>query len=469
MGRPLYHLELLPKWHQAMDKVCSAMSKSRPDFYERVLVCGPKSTGKSTFSRMLLNRMFTIDREAMKTEEHSIFLLDLDPGQPENSPPGQVSLIEIRQPIFGPPFTHPSASTGSHQRTIRTHFIGGSSPKDNPEHLIECAVDLMNHYQKHLTFSNTRGPIIINSPGWIIGTGLQILTDLIARLDLTDVVYTTDEPGRSLDALRQATSSASVSRFHIIPPQPSGTFPARSAAEFRDMQMLSYFHLAAPTQGSPHQSWDATPLTARAPYTLSYTGADPSDRDFLTIMLLGEAIPATSLATVLNGAIVGIVQLSSAAGDALTYLSTHTDNRDSSPLARTPTEKLPYLSAGRNGHIEPLSPRVSQLVSLGLVRGIDAKRQALHMLVPASSEHLIAELVPERTVLVVGAMDTPGWAYLEDVHLATHRRAAKQKGRGTEAEAESEVDVDVSGIPWVQESGEGEAMGRKRRLRRFVN
>lgn len=456
------------------------MSKSRPDFYERILVCGPKATGKSTFGRMLLNRLFTIDREAMKTDEHSIFLLDLDPGQPEYSPPGQISLIELRQPIFGPPFTHPSASTGSHQRTVRAHYIGANSPKDNPEHFVECAVDLMTQYQKHLTFGSTRGPIIINSPGWIIGTGLQILTELVARLDLTDVVYTTDDPGRSLDALRQATTSASVNRFHTIPSQPSGIFPPRSAAEFRDMQMLSYFHLAAPKQRSPHQSWDANPLTSRAPYTLSYAGIAPPSRDFLAIMLLGEALPPTNLATILNGAIIGIVHLSPAAGDAPTYLTTHTTNPDA--ILRTPTENLPYLSAGRSGHIEPLSPQVSQLVSLGLVRGIDAERQALHVLVPAASEHLIEDLVPERTVLVVGALDTPGWAYLEDVHLAAHRKAvaARQKGgKGEEAgascsaqlEAEAEAEVDVGGIPWVQmESGDGEGvMGKKRRMRRFVN
>ncbi|KAF4545706.1 Pre-mRNA cleavage complex II Clp1 [Lasiodiplodia theobromae] len=444
--------------------------------------------------------MFTIDREAMKRDDHSIFLLDIDPGQPEYSPPGQVSLIELRQPIFGPPFTHPSASTGSYQRTIRSHFIGANSPKDNPEHFIECVVDLMTHYQKHLTFGNTHGPIIVNSPGWIIGTGLQILTTLIARLSLTDVVYTTDEPSRSHDALRTAAASASVPRFQAIPTQPSGaTAPARTAAEFRDMQTLSYFHLGAPQQGSPTQSWDATLLAAHKPFVLSYAGAaagedptpeqrgdDPTtaSRDFLAVMLLGEALPPSTLATILNGAVIGIV--------ALSPTTTTTANDLSTAIIRTPAENIPLLSAaaisgGNSGHIEPLSPQTSHLVCLGLVRGIDAARQALHLLVPAACEHLVAELAaPERTVLVVGAgMDTPGWAYLEELHAAEARkRAKKEKAAAAEqgddeevmadvdVDVDADVDVDVAERPWVQKMEEGDvpgAMGKKRRLRRFVN
>ncbi|EKG10450.1 Pre-mRNA cleavage complex II Clp1 [Macrophomina phaseolina MS6] len=455
LSRPLYHLEIPPKWHQAIDKVCSASSKSRSDFHERVFICGPKNTGKSTFVRMLLNRMFTIDREAMKTDDHSIFLLDLDPGQPEYSPPGQISLVELRQPIFGPPFTHPSANTGSHQRTVRAHYIGANSPKDNPEHLIECAVDLMTHYQKHLTFGNTHGPVIINSPGWIIGTGLHILTSLIARLSVTDVIYTTDEPGRSLDALQAASASASVPRFHIIPSQLSGNLSARTAAEFRDMQMLSYFHLGAPTQGSPHQSWDPTPLTARKPYALSYAAPDTPARDFLAVMPFGEAPPHSTLATLLNGSIVGIVVLTSTA------------TIDASPISilRTPAENIPYVSPGAHfGHLEPFSPQQAHLIALGLVRSIDAAAQTLHVLVPAACEHLVEDLVPERTLLVLGTgMDTPGWAYLEDLHAAEARKRAS----GSSAE-DSEMDVDVEERPWVQRLDGGEVLGKKRRLRRFV-
>ncbi|OJD38136.1 rna processing protein [Diplodia corticola] len=509
--RPLYHLEIPQKWHQAIDKICSAASKSGPGVYERILVCGPKNTGKSTFARLLLNRMFTIDREAMKTDEHSIFLLDIDPGQPEYSPPGQISLIELRQPIFGPPYTHPSASTGSHQRTIRSHFIGAKSPKDNPEHFIEGVVDLMTHYQKHLSFGNTRGPVVINSPGWIIGTGLQILTTLLTRLSLTDVTYTTDELSRSHDALRAAATSASIPRFQAIPPQPSGTTPSRTAAEFRDMQTLSYFHLAAPLQGSPTQSWDASPLTTYKPYVLSYaaTAAEEANedepvpsspsgrfpRDFLAIMPLGEALPPSTLSTVLNGSIIGIVALSPS--------TTASSPLHSTNIVRTTPEDLPFLSptaTGHCGHIEPLPPQSSHLVCLALVRGIDAARQALHVIVPAACEHLVGELdAPERILLVLGTgMDTPGWAYLEDVHAAEARRRREAKrsavvaaavagqGAGDEdrdeegggvADVDGDADADVAERPWVQKmegggGGEGEvtgAMGKKRRLRRFVN
>lgn len=79
---------------------------------------------------------------------------------------------------------------------------------------------------------------------------------------------------------------------------------------------------------------------------------------------------------------------------------------------------------------------------------------------------MLEDLVPERTVLVVGTgMDTPGWAYLEDLHAAEARRRAGE----TEEKEESEVDVERR--PWVQKVDGGEVervLGKKRRLRRFV-
>ncbi|KAK7527951.1 uncharacterized protein IWZ02DRAFT_414144 [Phyllosticta citriasiana] len=486
LSRPLYHLEMPPEWHKAIDKICSAASKRNPGLYEKILVCGPKSSGKSTFSRFLLNRLFTIDRDAMKSESHSVFLLDIDPGQSEYGPPGQVSLIELRQPIFGPPFAHPSATTGTHQRTVRAHFIGANSPKDNPEHFVECAVDLATAYHKHLNFGNTQGPLIINCPGWTIGTGLQILLSLLTRLSPTDLIFTSDESSRALEALTTAatatTSTTTVQRFQPIPSQPSG-HPSRSPADFRNMQALSYFHLAAPRQNDPHQSWDATPLTHRRPYVVSYASNSP---DFLAVLATGDAVAPAHLPTVLNGATVGVVELSPSS----TNVNDETDEANDSSLAARVAHSpaphhIPYIAAPRRNRrtLEPPSPQASRLVTLALVRGIDAARQALHLLVPPANEHLVEELHdPRRTLLVLGALDVPSWAYLEDVQMDEWARRERERGGhggggggGAAAASTTSVgtDVDVGRVPWVQrESGASEAgvgvVGAKRRLRRFV-
>ncbi|KAK7529805.1 uncharacterized protein J3D65DRAFT_688401 [Phyllosticta citribraziliensis] len=477
LGRPLYHLEMPPEWHKAIDKICSAASKRKSNLFEKILVCGPKSSGKSTFSRFLLNRLFTIDREAMKSESHSVFLLDIDPGQPEYGPPGQISLIELRLPFFGPPFAHPSATTGTHQRTVRAHFIGANSPKDNPEHFVECAIDLATAYHKHLNFGNTRGPLIINCPGWTIGTGLQILLSLLSRLSPTDLIFTSDEPSRALEALTTAattTSATTVQRFQPIPSQPSG-HPSRSPADFRTMQALSYFHLATPRQNDSHQAWDATPLTQLRPYVVSYASSSP---DFLAVLATGDAVAPTHLPTVLNGAIVGVVELSpsSTTTSAIADTDDTNDSTFASRVAHSPApHHIPYIAAPRRNRrtLEPPSPQTSRLVTLALVRGIDAPNQALHLLVPPANEHLLDELRdPRRTLLVLGALDVPAWAYLEDVQMDEWARRERDR-KGAAAAAGGGSEVDVGRVPWVhRESGASEAgvgvMGAKRRLRRFV-
>ncbi|KAK8254603.1 hypothetical protein HDK77DRAFT_488236 [Phyllosticta capitalensis] len=471
LSRPLYHLEMPPEWHKAIDKICSAASKRNPGLYEKIMVCGPKSTGKSTFGRLLLNRLFTIDREAMKSEHHSVFLLDIDPGQPEYGPPGQISLIELRQPIFGPPFVHPSATTGTHQRIIRAHYIGANSPKDDPEHFVACAVDLAMAYHKHLDFGNTRGPLIINTPGWIIGTGLQILLSLLTRLSPTDLIYTSDEPNRALEALTTATTTVpTVQRFQSIPSQPSG-HPGRSAAEFRTMQSLSYFHLAAPRQNDPHQGWDPTPLSHRHPFVVSYAASAPN---FLAVLDTGEPVVPAHIPTVLEGNIVGVVELS--ASSPMQIDNDNGGNGDyGNRVARSPApHNIPYITpSGRTRRtVEPPSPHTSRLVTLALVRGIDAANQALHLLIPSANEHLLMELDTQRTVLVLGSMEVPGWAYLEDIHAEEWTKRDGEKS-GATVTTNVAAGIDAGRVPWVQREGTGAeasvgVVGAKRRLRRFV-
>ena len=80
----------------------------------RPIVCqitGPKSSGKSTFTRMLSNRLATRydfwNHATGTTAEPHIFsyaqvaIIDCDPGQSEFSPCGMVALTVISKPLFG--------------------------------------------------------------------------------------------------------------------------------------------------------------------------------------------------------------------------------------------------------------------------------------------------------------------------------------------------------------------------------
>ncbi|PKY05964.1 hypothetical protein P168DRAFT_310100 [Aspergillus campestris IBT 28561] len=158
LKRHLWPLHLEKQWSAAIKSLSQRGGRLR------TLVCGPKGSGKSTFSRYLLNHLLS---PAPQTETNycntdGVAFLDLDPGQPEFSPMGQVSLTHVRTPVF------------------------------DPDHYMISAVDLMDRYHALLA-SYPQCPLIINYPGWIFGLGLEVATWLIRTLGLSDVVYMSEK------------------------------------------------------------------------------------------------------------------------------------------------------------------------------------------------------------------------------------------------------------------------------------
>jgi polynucleotide 5'-hydroxyl-kinase GRC3/NOL9 len=62
------------------------------------LVCGPKNSGKSTFSRNLV--------EVLLQRYKRVAYLDTDVGQPEFTAPGFLSLTIVDKSILGNPHTY---------------------------------------------------------------------------------------------------------------------------------------------------------------------------------------------------------------------------------------------------------------------------------------------------------------------------------------------------------------------------
>lgn len=268
------------------------------------MVCGPKATGKSTFSRLALNSLLSKAaqkrRQSSGSVDASVALLDLDPGQPEFSPPGELSLVHLRTFVLGPPFTHPVPESTYGNQAIRAHHVAATSPKDDPDHYMACALDLMKHYRLLLQ-RNPTCPLVVNCSGWVYGSGLEVLAELISKLGITDVVYLSEAgPPEVVEELLSATKKARIP-FHVLPSQPS-EWVIRSASDLRAMQSLSYFHLAPSIKG--HTSWDHRPITNMAPWTVRYAGPD---QGIVGIMVLGERQDPDYLAEILDGALVGVV------------------------------------------------------------------------------------------------------------------------------------------------------------------
>ncbi|PGH02892.1 hypothetical protein GX51_04348 [Blastomyces parvus] len=473
LKRNLRPLHLEKKWSTSI-QILSQRGGSL-----RVLTCGPKGSGKSTFNKYLLNHLLSPPplEGNLQHDHQGVAFLDLDPGQPELSPMGQIYLAHLRAPLLGPPFSHPTIDSQSDGYIVRSHYIGASSPKDDPDHYVMAAMDLMNRYHELLQ-SYPQLPLIINYPGWIFGLGLEIAISLVSSLGLTDVVYMSDKgPAEVVEPLTAAALEAGVS-VTILPSQPTD-FVTRSSAQLRSMQMLSYFH-SNQYQGND-RTWSDTPLCRTRPVTVKYSGASPG---IFGIMVTGSRHDPDMLRDLLDGAVVGVVAIENmnaiasvndenACNDDTiedrnekTIGAPHFDpdgdvqmdpdvtlNENQSPssplpsshpspkddqhpsITRTTRENLPYLFVG-DGACTPLDPNLSHCLGQAIIRSVNPDTQTLDIYTPIPFSKIRETLEQgHRLILVRGQVDHPHWAISEEYFSA---RAAQRRHRKMIAQAKAE-------------------------------
>ncbi|KAK4100375.1 hypothetical protein N658DRAFT_559658 [Parathielavia hyrcaniae] len=423
------------EWNKKLSALAAANRKSTPV----VFLCGPKSSGKSTFGKLLANRLMT-DRGGSKNKPwSSVMVLDIDPGQPEYSPPGVISLTRITTPNLAPSFCHPSLTPAEGQ--IRAHAIASVTPAQDPAHFIECVLDLFHHYRRG---PDARSPLVINTPGWIQGTGLDILTELIASLRPTEVIYTSqDGPEETVGSLQSACATTKPpTPFSTLPSQPTEPSSSRTSLHFRTMQTMSYFHMGhhrPSQQQQPYPTWDPTPLTDVRPWRVRYAG---EDRGFLGIFCYDHQPAPELLAEAINGTVLALVQLEDrqaalrglrVPGLSATDADTDADTDMGSPTPTltataitndmvaphqtqthpqttpTPTEgkpnnnttkantnktnttkTIPLIPLIPNPQGQTLSPHHSHTLGLALVRGIDPACGELQLLTPIPAETLLS-------------------------------------------------------------------------------
>ncbi|OTA99145.1 hypothetical protein M426DRAFT_94378 [Hypoxylon sp. CI-4A] len=477
-----------PEWNREVAKLAKT-SGSKPC---SVMVTGPKSSGKSTFGKILANRLLTeVSSSSKSRTRRGVAVLDIDPGQPEYCVAGQIALVFLTEPVFNPSFCRPLPSSGI--EIIRSHALASVSPASDPELFLEAAMDLMTHYRNTLG----RYPLIINTPGWIQGTGLDLLTSLITDLRPTEVIYMSETgPTEAVEALQE---SCKASGFSMLPSQAS-QLTSRTAAHFRSMQTMSYFHANThDTTDDQRTRWNPKPLTTVPPWQVSYQGPNAG---ILGIMCYDYQAPLDLLADAINGTVLAIVGVESVkafrhstrnkdVSDDATESMMDIDEIDGtsqssampsfSSLAEktvsTTPEGIPIIDTV-NG--TTLDPRYSHSLGLALVRGIDVENGVLQLLTPLSVSR-IEEVVSKggEIVLISGKFDTPSWAYTEDQYYRTHgNKGGNDDGDEPMDAQDDEVDdssdedgstADATPIPWIeilhgnQKRGAGSKVWRVRR------
>lgn len=352
-------------------------------------------------------------------------VLDLDPGQPEFGPPGQISLIQVNKPILSPSFCRPLLPivSGLATQVVRSHTLASVSPASDPDLYLAAIADLFTHYRNRLGSL----PLVVNTPGWVQGTGLDLLTSLIESVRPSHVLYMASGPIDVIASLQASFRNGEVTKL----PSQTTQYASRTAAQLRAMQVMSYFHCGTKTE---LQEWNVEPLSALPPWQVQYSG--PSS-GILGIMCYDYQSPANVLADAINGTVLAIVEVESPM--ALGFGDREGDSRQSwasitsNAISATP-EGIPYIQAGW-----VLNPKHSQTVGLALLRGIDTSNQVLQILSPISDDRI--RQINEKgghIVLVSGKFDPPSWVYTEDLY---QQSATTDNGDGTDANADEEMDI----------------------------
>ena len=467
-------MEIPSDWQQTVARLQSIKSE-RP---LAIMVCGPKGAGKSTFCRILANallRKAPVTRNRDVPDNDCVAFLDLDPGQPEYSPPGDLSLLRLQSWNLGPPFSHP---TPGQNQLVKAHHFGHVSPKGDPQHYYSCALDLLDYYRNMARGWRTC-PLIINSAGWIQGNGLELLSDLTHSISLTDLVYmSVSGPEDVIDTLQGATSRSNVT-FHRLASQ-SSDFANRTAGELRMMQTLSYLHMSDP-EGKYHATrWNPSPLTGVAPLVVHYAGPKQA---ILAVTSIGDAPALGSLdmflGSILDGCVIGVVAVdqdfaaiaqepnSAGIDEQDDTMPDHVANTANRILIMRTATGIPYLSSS-NHTTSPLSPDRSFSLGQALIRGIDPDNKTLHLLTPIAATTLQAH--SPSIVLVRGSLDTPNWAYKEDFESEKAKQRVRDRrldtNEGFDGEAKRRL---AERQPWAGiVDGGRRSSGKVRRMRRDI-
>ncbi|EMD00318.1 hypothetical protein BAUCODRAFT_119859 [Baudoinia panamericana UAMH 10762] len=463
--RPLHTLEVDKPTEFALDKLSAPHARANGRPY-RIMAVGAKSSGKSTFNRLLCNTL--LSRNSVTKVQY----LDLDPGQPEFGPPGIVSLVEITAPILGPPFTHPASAQPTKYKVLRSHAIAATSFKDDSAHYVACVHDLLRR-------ASNKHPLVINTCGWLSGLGASVLVELCSLLKPTNVVLLEPIDAGLAAQLQEVATDGTI--FERLSRQPRHA-SMRTPAEARNMQMMSYFH-SRHVRANQEQRWSGKPLSAVRAWIVKYGGPDAGIQ---AVLSYGQAPSLEFLAEVLDGAIVALVTIDrehEAEAYNLPRDNTKDDHEDNAGGAASPTmppleqhlrrspEGLPYLGSDHIGCSTPLHPTHSACIGLAIVRAIDPITKEIHLITPLP-DRLLAPLATTRQplALVRGSFDHPDWAYLEELQSKAHHLHedgyydddyySKDDLRRCKEELE-----DVKGRPWVSKAARAGIEGAVWRLR----
>ena len=192
----------------------------------RMLLCGAKGVGKSTFLRYAINRVLSAQscpnrgNVSFKEYPRRVAILDIDSGQPELSPPGMISLTVVSRPLLSDPpmhmvcggnCDHNDETTSEFMEHEAAYFFGDITSKADPDTFIQMSSQLMQRYETLNEAEDHSLPLLVNTDGWVKGFGFEILSAIIGTIN----------PGHIIQILGNTKAKSFDMSSHIVSPSGS--------------------------------------------------------------------------------------------------------------------------------------------------------------------------------------------------------------------------------------------------------
>ncbi|KAG2955447.1 hypothetical protein PC110_g989 [Phytophthora cactorum] len=344
-------LNFTEPWQATVDRLQASLAEENP---QKIVVCGGKGVGKSTFCRYLVNRLLS--------KFGTVAFLDTDLGQSELTPSGLVALHALTTPLLGPGFSHM-------KHPIRSFFCGNTNPGNDPLYYMKAVKSLLRLYEvkwgSQATGSSQTAcvPLVINTDGWIKSMGHDLLCNVIQETNPDHVVQlVAATKNKQFDVPTEGRW-----RIHAVPPwDPVGvTQPPRSSKELRVYRFHSYFlsrvrcdlprpqlqNLQVLSEKNRVDSDIYRAYAQLTPFAVSF--------DHVDVAFAGSSVAPSQLLFSLNASVVGLCI-----------------NPDYKPIdcdESEPGEGPPRIV---------LQPVHAPCLGVGIIRAVDAEKRQLFILSP---------------------------------------------------------------------------------------
>ncbi|KAL8261335.1 hypothetical protein R6Q59_025384 [Mikania micrantha] len=335
----------IPKdWSEAAETIASGGATTLTAF-----ICGPKNSGKSTFSRHLLHLLLRRHKR--------VAYIDSDVGQPEFTPPGCLSLTIVD-----------AETIDVKVQPERCFFFGDISSKRDPELYLTYIFALYDYYHKNYhqssasaSPSKSRVPLIVNTSGWVKGVGYDVLVDMLKHMAPSHVVnICISAKSKNLPSgafWSQDGDAGAITLIEISSARQDSlnrsVLVHKDSRHLRDLSLVTYFKGCFPRDMNVTSIKEiAQALAAHPPYEVSVSS--------VSIKHLHCEVPKAEIFYSLNASIVGLA-----------------------------------VDSKGSGHL----PRC---VGLGIVRGIDTLRRVLFIITPVPQN-----VLEDVDVLLQGFIQIP--------------------------------------------------------------